>query len=257
MENICIDNIWKRGFEDLDMINVEEETRMEASCNTGKCIEKYKKLEEARNGNYISSDLMKLVFDRYANDIEFRRKYNLAVSNSAACLANKAFKIAISNPEIKYCIFVAGAYGSGKSFLIQSLYEKNENELEKCVVYEGSITSKAIDEKIDTVLQRGIIPSIIVLNPTLELSMRNIKDRAKRIGRDVRKEDCVFVYANIYDALKRLKEKYKDISFVIYNKETNIPTDLEVSTNIEDLNHGTYDEVSGEYDKINKKFEQE
>lgn len=84
--------------------------------------------------------------------------------------------------------------------------------------------------------------------------MRNIKDRAKRIGRDVRKEDCVFVYANIYGALKRLKEKYKDISFAIYNKETNIPKDLDVSTNVEDLNHGSYDEISHEYESINKKI---
>ena len=130
MENICIDNIWKRGFEDPDMIKVEEETRIETSTNTEKCIEKYQNLEQARNGNYISSDLMKLVFDNYANDIEFRRKYNLAVSNSAACLANKAFRIAIADPKIKHCIFVAGAYGSGKSFLIQSLYEKHKEELE-------------------------------------------------------------------------------------------------------------------------------
>lgn len=254
MENICIDNIWKRGFKDPDMIKVEEETRIEASTNTEGCIKKYKELEQARGGDYISSDLMKLVFEKYANDIEFRRKYNLAVSNSAACLANKAFKIAISNPKVKHCVFVAGAYGSGKSFLIQSLYEKNKEKLEECVIYEGSITSKAIDEKIDTALENGIIPSIIILNPTLELSMRNIKDRAKRIGRDVKKEDCVFVYANIYSALKRLKEKYKNISFVIYNKNTNIPTDLEVSTNVEDLNHGSYDEISKEYDEINKKI---
>lgn len=254
MENICIDNIWKRGFDDPDMIKVEEETRIETSTNTEKCIRKYKELEQSRDGNYISSDLMKLVFEKYANDIEYRRKYNLAVSNSAACLANKAFRIAIANPNVKHCIFVAGAYGSGKSFLIQSLYEKNKDELEGSVVYEGSITSKAIDEKIDVAIENGVIPSIIVLNPTLELSMKNIKERAKRIGRDVTKKDCVFVYANIYDALKRLKEKYKDISFVIYNKQSNIPTDLEVSTNVEDLNHGSYDEISKEYDEIIKRI---
>ena len=97
-----------------------------------------------------------------------------------------------------------------------------------------------------------MIPSIIVLNPTLELSMRNIKERAKRIGRDVKKEDCVFVYANIYDALKRLHEKYKDLSYVIYNKTSNIPENLDVSTNIEDLNHGSYDEISKQYDEIAK-----
>ena len=254
MENICIDNIWKRGFEDPDMIKVEEETRIETSSNTEKCIKKYQNLEQARNGNYISSDLMKLVFENYANDIEFRRKYNLAVSNSAACLANKAFRIAIADPKIKHCIFVAGAYGSGKSFLIQSLYEKHKEELEECVIYEGSITTKSIDEKIEVAIENGAIPNIIVLNPTLELSMRNIKERAGRIGRDVKKEDWVFVYANIYGALKILKEKYKDINFVIYNKETNIPKDLEVSTNVEDLNHGSYEEVAKEYDEISKRI---
>lgn len=254
MENIPIDSIWKRGFEDSDMIKVEEETRIETSTHTEKYLKKYIKLEQSRNGNYISSDLMKLVYDNYANDIEYRRKYNLAVSNSAACLAGLAFKQAVSNNKVNHCIFVAGAYGSGKSFLIQSLYEKNKEELENCVVYEGSITSKAIDGKIETALENGIVPSFIVLNPTLELSMKNIKERAKRIGRDVRKEDCVFVYANIYNALKRIKEKYKDVSFVIYNKVSNIPTDLEVSTNVEDLNHGSYDEISKQYDEIIKKI---
>ena len=254
MENIAIENIWKRDFKDADMLKVEEETRIETSNNTEKYIKKYIELKQSRNGNYISSDLMKLVFDNYAKDIEFRRKYNLAVSNSAACLANRAYKIAISKANVNHCIFVAGAYGSGKSFFIQSLYEKNKNELKNCVVYEGSITSKAIDEKIDTAIENGVIPSIIVLNPTLELSMRNIKERASRIGRDVKKEDCVFVYSNIYGALKRLSEKYKDISYVIYNKESNTPIDLDVSTNVEDLNHGSYDEISKEYDDIIKKI---
>ena len=252
MEKINIENIWKRGFEDPDMIKVEEETRIETSTRTEECIEKDLNLEQSRKRNYISSDLMKLVFDNYANDIEYRRKYNLAVSNSAACLAKIAFKNAISKNSVKHCIFVAGAYGSGKSFFIQSLYEQNKDELENCVVYEGSITSKAIDEKIDAVYESGIIPSIIVLNPTLELSMKNIKERAKRIGRDVRKEDCVFVYANIYGALKRLQEKYKGMSFVIYNKKTNIPENLDVSTDIEDLNHGSYEEISKQYDEIIK-----
>ena len=254
MEKINIENIWTRGFEDPDMIKEEEETRIETSTKTEECIEKYLNLEQSRNGNYISSDLMKLVYDKYANDIEYRRKYNLAVSNSAACLAKIAFKNAISKDSIKHCIFVAGAYGSGKSFLVQSLYEEKKEELDNCVVYEGSITSKAIDEKIDEVYKNGVIPSIIVLNPTLELSMKNIKDRAKRIGRDVKKEDCVFVYSNIYDALKRLTDKYKDMSYVIYNKTSNIPENLDVSTNIEDLNHGSYDEISKQYDEISKRI---
>ena len=91
---------------------------------------------------------------------------------------------------------------------------------------------------------------MIILNPTFELSLSNIKERANRIGRDVKKEDAVFVYANIYSALKRLTEKYKDINYIIYNKQTNIPKDLSVSKLVEDLNHGTYEEISNEYDEI-------
>ena len=253
MENINIENIWKRNFEDPEMIEVEDKTRRYTSSNTEECINKYNKLKQSRKGKYISSDLMKLVFDEYANNIKYRKKYNLAVSNSAACLANLAYRTVIKDNTIDYCIFVAGPYGSGKSFLIQSLYEEKEEELKNCIMYEGSITTKSIDEKIDIAIENGKIPCIIVLNPTLELSMQNIKDRAKRIGRDVRKEDCVYVYANIYGALKRLTEKY-DLPYTIYNKTSNIPNNLDTSHNIEDLNHGSYEDVSKQYDSIISKL---
>jgi len=91
---------------------------------------------------------MKMIFPFYANNIENRRKYNLAVSNSASCLANELYKRQVSKPGVKHFIFVAGSYGAGKSFFIQSLYEKNKSELEDCIVYEGSITTKSIDGKI-------------------------------------------------------------------------------------------------------------
>ncbi len=250
MSNIKIENIWERGFEDPDLLKVEKMCREKTSSQTDELIEKYKKLEQSRKGMYICSDLMKLVFPFYADNIENRKKYNLAVSNSAACLANEAFRRELENEEIQRVIFVAGPYGSGKSFFIQSLFEKNKEELEHSIVYEGSITSKAIDGKIDSAIANGKNVDFIILNPTFELSLRNIKERASRIGRDVRKEDAVFVYANIYTSLKRLTEKYKNINIVIYNKNTNIPEDLSVSTSIEDINHGEYEDIVNEYDKI-------
>ena len=254
MKKIEIENIWERGFEDPDMLEVEASCRKKTSEETEQLLQKYVELEQARNGNYISSDLMKMVFPFYEENIENRRKYNLAVSNSAACLANEIFRDTVKNSNNKRCIFVAGAYGSGKSFLIQSLYEKYKEELEGTIVYEGSITSKAIDGKIDYAIENGMKVDMIIINPTFELSLKNIKERASRIGRDVKKEDAVFVYANIYEALKRLTEKYKDINFVIYNKTTNIPQDLSVSSNVEDLNHGTYEDVANEYDRVMKEL---
>ena len=142
MGKIKIENIWEKLFKEKDFLEIEFECRKKASEETDELIQKYTELEQARNGKYISSDLMKMVFPFYADNIENRRKYNLAVSNSAACLANEAFQREINNEEIKKCIFVAGPYGSGKSFLIQSLYEKNEEQFKDAVVYEGSITSK-------------------------------------------------------------------------------------------------------------------
>lgn len=254
MENIKIEKIWERGFEDPDMLRVEKMCREKASSETGELIEKYNNLEQTSKGKYISSDLMKMVFPFYLESVENRKKYNLAVSNSAACLASTAYKSAVCEPGVERCIFVAGPYGSGKSFMIQSLFEKNKEELKGSIVYEGSITSKAIDGKIDWAIEQGKKVDMIILNPTFELSLRNIKERAGRIGRDVRKEDAVFVYANIYSALKRLTEKYPNINYVIYNKETNIPKDMSVSTDIEELNHGSIEDVSKEYDDIMKKI---
>ena len=252
MANIEIDNIWKRGFEDEDLLRVEEKCRKETSEKTDELIEKYVNLKQSMNGNYISSDLMKMVFPFYADNIENRRKYNLAVSNSAACLANEIYRRSICKPEIKRCIFVAGAYGAGKSFLVQSIYDEDKKYFDNCIVYEGSITTKTIDSKINFALEHNIKVDMIILNPTFELSLNNIKERAGRIGRDVKKEDAVHVYANIYEALKRLTEKYPDINYVIYNKNENIPQDMTVSTTIEDLDHGTNEDISNEYDRIMK-----
>lgn len=254
MENIKIENIWERGFTDPDLLHIENMCRTKASQETKELVQQYNELERSRNGKYICSDLMKMVYPFYADNVENRRKYNLAVSNSAACLANVAYRKSATNPEIKRCIFVAGPYGSGKSFLIQSLFENDKEVPEGSIIYEGSITTKAIDGKIDWAIENGIEVDMIILNPTFELSLKNIKERAERIGRDVKKEDAVFVYANIYPALKRLTDKYKNINYVIYNKTSNIPQDLSVSTSIEDLNHGTYEEVLNQYDEIMKRI---
>lgn len=254
MGKINIEDIWKKNFNDQKLIQVEESARIIASENTDECIEKYRQLERSRKGKYISSDLMKFVFPDYAKSVENRRIYNLSISNSAACLANEMFRREMEKPENVRCIFVAGAYGAGKSFFVQSLFEEVKENLEGTVIYEGSITSKAIDGKTDYAIEHNVVPNMIVLNPTLELSLRNIKERANRIGRDVRKEDCIFVYAHIYDSLKRLTSKYPSINFAIYNKSSNIPINLSVSSSIEDLNHGKLEQISNEYDNIKEKL---
>ena len=254
MENIKIENIWKREFDDPDLLKIEDMCRRKTSEETNELIESYVKLEQSRNGNYISSDLMKMVFPFYAENIENRRKYNLAVSNSAACLANETYRRAVCQKDAKRCIFVAGPYGAGKSFFAQSLFEREGHGLLKnAIVYEGSITPPAFAEKVRHAIDNNVTPSIIALNPTLELSIRNIKKRAKEIGRDVEKDEVIDKFSNMYRYLKDLLEQFNDIAYVIYNKKQNIAIDLNSgSVNLEDLNHGSIDEISKEYDRIIK-----
>lgn len=183
MGNVSIENIRKKGFEEgSELALIEEYCRKMASEHTDGLIQRYNELEESRDGNYINSDLMKMVFPFYANDIENRKKYNLSITNSAAVLTNEAYRRAILREDINRCIFIVGPYGAGKSFFAQSLFESDHNpSKENAIVYEGSITPPAFSEKIEYAIENGVKPSIIALNPTLELSMRNIRERSKRI----------------------------------------------------------------------------
>lgn len=92
---------------------------------------------------------------------------------------------------------------------------------------------------------------LIVLNPSLELSIRNIQERANKIGRDVEKNEVVDKFSSVYEYLSKILQKFNNIAYTIYNKNSNIPFDLDAgSKNIEDLNHGTKEWISDEYDRI-------
>lgn len=222
-----------------------------ASTYTDNILKLYNKLPESRGGRYINSDLMKMTFPFYAKSIENRRLYNMAITNSAAVLTNEAYIRALQNKEVKRCIYITGPYGAGKSYFTQALFECNQDGLlEGSIVYEGSITPPAFGEKIKYAINQGVTPHIIALNPTLELSIRNIKDRAQRIGRDVEKQEVLDKFCNFYTYMKYIIEEFENISFKIYNKNSNNSEDINYSSNINDLYHGTIQEVEKEYNRI-------
>lgn len=95
--------------------------------------------------------------------------------------------------------------------------------------------------------------------------MNNIKQRAKETGRDVIKSEVVEKYADMYSNIEKLfsylnssfpelQTRPYPISFQIYNKSSNVPEDLSVSYDIQDLQHGTRQKVSERYDSIIKQF---
>lgn len=180
MGNIDKNIIRLKEFDSLDLQRVQNETIKITSTKTDELLEQYKKLIESHNGRYINSDLMKMVFEVYAESQENRGKYNLAVTNSAACLTNEFYTRAIENKDIKRCIYVAGPYGAGKSFFIQSLFLMGLIP-DNAIVYEGSITAPEFGKKVELAIKNNIEPEIVILNPTLELSLSNIRKREEEM----------------------------------------------------------------------------
>lgn len=260
MGNVDKNTIQIKEFNSLDLQQVQREIIQLTTTKTDELLEKYIRHTSSHNGRYINSDLMKMVFEVYAKSYENRSKYNLAITNSAACLTNEFYQRMIQNKDFKRCIYVAGPYGAGKSFFIQSLF-LTELIPEDTVVYEGSITAPAFGEKVELAIKNDIEPEVIILNPTLELSLHNIKQRAKETGRDVIKSEVVEKYADMYSNIEKLfaylnssfpelQTRPYPISFQIYNKSSNIPEDLSVSYDIKDLQHGTRQSISERYDLI-------
>lgn len=245
--------IRKKGFiEGTREAKVEEYCIEMASCYTDELLKKYNSLAESREGKYINSDLMKMTFPFYAKKDENRRLYNMSITNTAAVLTNEAYERAIRNENIKKCIYITGPYGAGKSYFTQALFENDkDSKLKDSIVYEGSITPPAFEEKIQFAMENGIEVYIIILNPTLELSIKNIKERANRMGRDVEKKEVLDKFSNFYTYMKNILEKFEGITYEVYNKKSNIDIEIGVfSKEIDDLYHGTLEEVEKEYDRI-------
>jgi chromosomal replication initiation ATPase DnaA len=256
LQNIKREQIRQRFPEDIDIGKMEQHAINLATTQTDELLDRYLKLPESRNGAYINSDLMKMTFKFYAESLENRRKYNMSVTNSAAVLTNELYIRTINNNNIKRSIFILGPYGAGKSYFAQALFE-NKELLDDSIVYEGSITPPAFDEKVQLAIDNGITPYIIALNPTLELSLNNIRERAQETGRNVEKKEVLDKFSNFYNYMVNLVQKFKGIDYLIYNKETNAPLTTDCSSkNLEDLYHGSREEIEIEYDRIIKALEQ-
>ena len=264
MGNIDKNIIQLKEFDSLDMQKVQNEVIQITTTKTDELLKQYKGQASSHNGRYINSDLMKMVFQVYAESQENRGKYNLAVTNSAACLTNEFYMRTIQNSDVKRCVYIAGPYGAGKSFFTQSLFLAGVIP-NNAIVYEGSITAPAFGRKVELAMRNNVETEIIILNPTLELSLKNIKKRTMETGRDVIKSEVVEKYADMYSNINQLfaylntrfpelQTRPHPISFQIYNKSSNVPEDLSVSYDINDLQHGTRQEVSEEYDLIIKQL---
>lgn len=253
MGNIDRNRIWKKGFpEDSIEAEVEKYCIEMSTSKTDELLKCYSALKMSRGGRYINSDLFKMVFPFYAKKIENRNRFNTAITNSAAVLTSEAFSRAVRNSNVNKCIFVLGPYGAGKSYFVQSVFEViDENDLKGTIVYEGSITQPAFNNKVKEAIDNGLYVECIAINPTLELSMRNIRARQSQIGRGVEKKEVLDKYSNFYKYFLVLTEAFPYMPYTIYSKDRNKAINLQGgSYDIDELNHGTIEEIEAEYDRI-------
>ena len=104
----------------------------------------------------------------------------------------------------------------------EAIKETLENVIEKNNTNIDTKRSNLSNDEVELAKKLDAIEEFTI--DRFEGDFAVLEDRNTGKMLDVKKEDCVFVYANIYDALKRLTDKYKDMSYVIYNKILNYET---------------------------------
>lgn len=231
-----------------------EELFINSACeNTDDHILSYVSNKASFEGRYINSDLFKETFPLYAESIESRKKYNLLVHNSATTLARELFIRVVKNGKMKRCIFIGGIPGAGKSYITQSLL--SYNEFDDTMIYEVNMTSPAIFDYIIAALQHRIKVSIIIVNPTLELSQRNIINRFREVGRASRFKTVATIGSRLPSSLEEIHKKFPDVPLIIYNKQNNIDGDCLVGWKyLPTLYKGTYEEIMSQLEDINKQI---
>lgn len=239
-----------------EMKQIEEFFIKSACEHTDDHILSYVSNEASFEGRYINSDLFKETFPLYAESIDGRKKYNWVVHNSAAVLARELFFRVVKSEDIKKCILVGGIPGAGKSQMIHSLLSDNVDE--DTMIYEGNIASPTIIDYIKTALSYGKKVSIIIVNPTLELSQRNLINRYREVGRCSRFKTVATIASGLPNRLEEIHKLFPNVPLVIFNKQNNSDVDCMVGWKyLSSLYKGTYEEIMLQVETLHDKIMEE
>ena len=246
-----MDRIIRRENLTEEERKLEEYFIKEASIHTKEHIEAYKSFISSLKGRYICSDLMKETFNYYTESKETRNAYNFILHNSAATLTNELYKEQVKDKNITDCIFLTGIPGAGKSFFVQSLNLEGEIP-DNVLIYEGSIITDTIIEKISLALANNKRVYMIIINPTLELAYQNVLTRIKESGRGASIQTMAKIASGLYDAVKRLYTMFNnELEIGIYQKEANDKIEIDLGIEkVEKLKIGSYEEVLKRLEEI-------
>ena len=228
------DTIKKRANLTKRQEKIEEYFINDAILYTNKHLETYKKDPYSLKGKYICSDLMKRTFTFYNENKLEHNELDFLIHNSAASLTDELFQEIVIDKKIKDCFFVAGIPGAGKSFFIQTLIFE-EKISPTTMIYEGSIITDTIIDKIKLALKNKKKIHLIIINPTLNLAYENILNRQRKTGRGASLETMANIYSNLYNAVMRLYQIFgNELNIKIYSKTKN--DEMKLYTQVHDIN---------------------
>ena len=207
---IALNPIRWNEYKEPDRSTVQEAVVRATQKDPQWFIEEYKRHPESFNGRYVAADLFKETFQEYAASKESRNRYNGPVHNSAAVLSAELFKqnIAKHAGSGKEVIFLTGMPGAGKT---SSVLQGGELPPHVAMVFEGQMSNPVTSiEKIQQVLDAGLLPTIQAVHAKPEFALANTFTRFEEVGRGASITVMTNIQGGLPESLKEIRKQYGD-----------------------------------------------
>lgn len=215
-DKIQLEPIKRLEFDSAERAKVQDKVAREVESNPQKFLDLYKNLNQhdginSFGGRYIGADLFKETFEDFRASKENRNLFNTPLHNSAAVLASAQLKSVLSEKgkqEQDQVVFLTGVPGAGKTSSIMQGSELNPRHK---AVFEGQLSNKDTTiPKIQSVIDAGLTPVIVVVHVKSENALDNTLTRFKETGRGASVNTMANIQGNLYDGLSAVNEKFGD-----------------------------------------------
>lgn len=226
---INLSTIKLNEYADHDRALVQQAVAEAVKADPESFIDAYRRHEEAHGGRYVAADLFKETFAEYSASNDSRNRYNNPVHNSAAVLSAELFKQNLEEhrDSDKQVVFLTGTPGAGKtSFVLAG----GEIQADVAMVFEGQLSDPVTSiEKIQQVLDAGLVPAIRVVHVKPEFALANTLTRFEDKGRGASINVMASIQGGLPDSLEQIRKQYGDaVELTVIDKR--LPKQLTIQT---------------------------
>jgi hypothetical protein len=131
---------------------------------------------QQRFGNVLNADNAAELFPDYAQSLESRAKYRVAVHPAAQWVRDELFQRALNDPDKKEVVFTAGGNGAGKTL----------GSPPGDVVMDSTLSNPEHSERlIRQALDAGKQVTVVYIFRPIEDALKGVLERAQTEGRTV------------------------------------------------------------------------